>query len=183
MRGRVDGVLQVKLKASEAQIAENNNGCQKIPLTITSCQEMAKTLTWCAWKPRPRSEKRSNGISQEPPWSHRSSGSRKSINKLLRHCLRSDITLVKKIIFRDLLISQSLAIASLKEISQEDGSWSSHRSQKRPKRHLCINARLDTNLMCIAWPWLQITGVSSVLDWTGKYSFTTYRGEFILTSF
>ena len=42
MRDRVDGVLQAKLKAIQAQIAENNNGRQKIQKAIVSCQEMAK---------------------------------------------------------------------------------------------------------------------------------------------
>ena len=42
MRGRVDGVLQTKLKAIQAQIAENNIGRQKIQAAIVSCQEMAK---------------------------------------------------------------------------------------------------------------------------------------------
>ena len=42
VRGRVDGVLQTKLKAIEAQIAENNNGRQKIQSAIVSCLEMAK---------------------------------------------------------------------------------------------------------------------------------------------
>ena len=42
MRGRVDGVLQTMLKAIEAQIAENNNGRQKIRSAIVICQEMAK---------------------------------------------------------------------------------------------------------------------------------------------
>ena len=42
VRGRVDGVLQTKLKAIEAQIAENNNGRQKIQKAIVSCKEMAK---------------------------------------------------------------------------------------------------------------------------------------------
>ena len=42
VRGRVNGVLQTKLKAIEAQIEENNNGRQKIQSAIVSCQEMAK---------------------------------------------------------------------------------------------------------------------------------------------
>ena len=42
MRGRVDGVLQAKLKVIEAQIAENNSGRQKIQSAIVSCQEIAK---------------------------------------------------------------------------------------------------------------------------------------------
>ena len=42
MRGRVDRVLQTKLKAIEAQIAENNNRQQKIQSAIARCQEMAK---------------------------------------------------------------------------------------------------------------------------------------------
>ena len=42
MRGRVDGVLQTKLKAIEAKVAENNNGRQKIQSAIVICQEMAK---------------------------------------------------------------------------------------------------------------------------------------------
>ena len=42
MRGRVDGVLQAKWKAIEAQIAENNNGRRKMQAAIVICQEMAK---------------------------------------------------------------------------------------------------------------------------------------------
>ena len=42
MRGRVDGVLQAKLRALQAQIAENNNGRRKILAAIVCCQEMAK---------------------------------------------------------------------------------------------------------------------------------------------
>ena len=42
MRGRVDGVLQAKLKAIVAQIEENNNGRQKIQSVIVICEEMAK---------------------------------------------------------------------------------------------------------------------------------------------
>ena len=42
MRGRVDGVLQAKLKAIEAHIAENNNGRKKIQSAIASCREIAK---------------------------------------------------------------------------------------------------------------------------------------------
>ena len=38
IRDRVDGVLQSKLKAIEAQIAENNNSRQKIQSAIVSCQ-------------------------------------------------------------------------------------------------------------------------------------------------
>ena len=45
MRGRVDRVLQTKLKAIEAQIAENNNRQQKIQSAIARCQEMAKLST------------------------------------------------------------------------------------------------------------------------------------------
>ena len=42
MRDRVDGVLQTKLKAIKAQIAENNSGRQKIQKAIVSCKEMVK---------------------------------------------------------------------------------------------------------------------------------------------
>ena len=42
MRGRVDGVLQAKLKAIVSQIEENYSGRQKIQLAIVRCQEMAK---------------------------------------------------------------------------------------------------------------------------------------------
>ena len=41
-RGQVDGVLQAKLKALQAQIAENNRSRQKIQSAIVICQEMAK---------------------------------------------------------------------------------------------------------------------------------------------
>jgi len=42
IRGRVDGVLQVKLKTFETQIVENRVFRQKIRAAIASCQEMAK---------------------------------------------------------------------------------------------------------------------------------------------
>ena len=42
MRDRVDGAFQAKLKAIEAQIADNNNGRQKIRSAIVSCREIAK---------------------------------------------------------------------------------------------------------------------------------------------
>ncbi len=42
MRGRVDGELQTKLRAIEAQIAENNSGRRKIQSAVVSCEEMAK---------------------------------------------------------------------------------------------------------------------------------------------
>jgi len=42
IRGKVDGVLQAKLKTIEAQIEENNYWRQKIQSVIFSCQGMAK---------------------------------------------------------------------------------------------------------------------------------------------
>ena len=42
MRGRVDEVLQAKLKAIKVEIAENNNGRQKIQSAIATCQEIAE---------------------------------------------------------------------------------------------------------------------------------------------
>jgi hypothetical protein len=42
IRGRVDGVLQAKLKTFETQIVENRVFRQKIRAAIASCQEMAK---------------------------------------------------------------------------------------------------------------------------------------------
>ena len=42
MRDRVNGILQSKLKTIEAQIAENNNGRQKIQSAIVSCKKIAK---------------------------------------------------------------------------------------------------------------------------------------------
>ena len=42
VRGQVNGVLQTKLKAIEAQIEENNNGRPKIQSAIVSCHQMAK---------------------------------------------------------------------------------------------------------------------------------------------
>jgi len=42
MRGRVDGVLQAKLIAIEAQIAVNNSGRQKIQSAVARCQKIAK---------------------------------------------------------------------------------------------------------------------------------------------
>ena len=42
MRNRIGGALQAKLKAIVVQIAEKNNGRQKIQSAIVSCQEIAK---------------------------------------------------------------------------------------------------------------------------------------------
>ena len=42
MRGRVDEVLQAKLKAIKVEIAENNNGRQKITSAIATCQDIAE---------------------------------------------------------------------------------------------------------------------------------------------
>jgi len=42
IRGRVDGVLQAKLKVILAQITENKNCRQKIQSAIATCQEIAK---------------------------------------------------------------------------------------------------------------------------------------------
>ena len=41
MRGRVNEVLQAKLKAIKVEITENNNGRQKIQSAIATCQEIA----------------------------------------------------------------------------------------------------------------------------------------------
>ena len=45
MRGRVNGVLQAKLKALQAQIADNNKRRQKIQSAIVCCEEIAKLST------------------------------------------------------------------------------------------------------------------------------------------
>ena len=42
MRGRVEEVLQAKLKAIKVEITENNNGRQKIQSAIATCQEIAR---------------------------------------------------------------------------------------------------------------------------------------------
>ena len=42
----MDEALQAKLKAIVAQIAENNNGRQKIQSAIVICEEMAKLSPW-----------------------------------------------------------------------------------------------------------------------------------------